>query len=208
MELAIPPMSSEEEAFLRKNGVVVDMAPVGVRLALKPAETAAVLAEWAERQHTRDTQSLESADMDAALGRLIHDLSQLGEAHRNALLDAFHPGALLESLARRGGTLKACADAQLLCLRKSADYNQTGGGAGTFSASLDDYFPFGLKSYAQMLHTKSQRLVSLALKGEAAGFEGPRDTMLDLINYASFGADWLYREEQAHISRACGEEQQ
>jgi hypothetical protein len=112
-------------------------------------------------------------------------------------LSSYSSSELLEELAKRGGTLKACADAQLLCLKKSEDYNQTGGKAGTFEASRDDYFPFGLVSYAQMLHTKSQRLISLAKKASTgnANFESARDTCLDLINYASFAADWLEREE-------------
>lgn len=110
------------------------------------------------------------------------------------LLEQFSSEELLSELAKRGGTLKACAEAQLLCLRKSQDYNQTGGNAGTFNASRDDYFPFGLSSYAQMIHTKSQRLISLAKKpSEEANFESCRDTALDLINYASFLADWLAR---------------
>lgn len=113
-------------------------------------------------------------------------------------LEQFSSGELLSELAKRGGTLRACAEAQLLCLRKSQDYNQTGGNAGTFNASRDDYFPFGLSSYAQMIHTKSQRLISLAKKGDvAANFESARDTALDLINYASFLADWLERKDLA-----------
>ncbi len=110
-------------------------------------------------------------------------------------LEQFSSEELLGELARRGGPLKACAEAQLLCLRKSQDYNNTGGNAGTFNASRDDYFPFGLASYAQMIHTKSQRLISLAKKDSdaTASFESARDTALDLINYASFLADWLDR---------------
>lgn len=118
------------------------------------------------------------------------------------LLEQHSSEALLSELVKRGGTLRACAEAQLLCLRKSQDYNQTGGNAGTFNASRDDYFPFGLSSYAQMIHTKSQRLISLAKKGKASNFESAMDTALDLINYASFLADWLDRMDTATHSGA------
>jgi hypothetical protein len=139
----------------------------------------------------------------AAMAMALEVFASLTPEQRNDLLDQFHPGALLDSLGRRGGTLKACSDAQLLVLKKSADYNNTGangGSAGTFKAQRDDYFPFGLKSYAQMIHTKSQRLISLANKGDGAIFESARDTMLDLINYASFGADWLDRDLHASVA--------
>lgn len=130
------------------------------------------------------------------LGHVLDIISTMTGEERESFLDMFHPGALLDSLGRRGGTLKACAEAQLLVLKKSADYNNTGDKsvAHTFQAKRDDYFPFGLKSYAQMIHTKSQRLLSLAIKDSGTNFESARDTMLDLINYASFGADWLNRE--------------
>lgn len=119
----------------------------------------------------------------------------------SSILSSFSSEDLMLELQRRGGTLKACADAQLLVLKKSADYNQTGGTAvaHTFDAKRDDYFPFGLVSYAQMIHTKSQRLISLAIKegmhGQGSNFESARDTLLDLINYGSFGADWLERRQ-------------
>lgn len=111
---------------------------------------------------------------------------------------------LLEALRRRGGTLAAIAEAQLLVLKKSADYNQSGMAAQTDEAAAqanrDVYFPFGNYSYAQMIHTKAQRLNSLVMK-ESAGLppnhEGIRDTLLDIINYASFWAERLSRETVA-----------
>ena len=62
--------------------------------------------------------------------------------------------------------------------KKGEDYN---GGA-----SVHDYFPFGDKSYVQMLHVKSQRLVQLTSDdrlNNKPNFESKRDTVLDLINY-------------------------
>lgn len=103
---------------------------------------------------------------------------------------------LLEALARRGGTFKAVAQAQLLVLRKSADYNH---GKDPATAERDVYFPFGAMSYAQMIHTKAQRLNSLVLKAADSGgkpnFESIRDTLLDVINYSSFWIERLDRED-------------
>ncbi|MFA6064041.1 MAG: hypothetical protein WC736_15740 [Gallionella sp.] len=93
---------------------------------------------------------------------------------------------LLETLARRGGHPGAVAEAVLLCIRKSQDYNQGMGAEDPHTVDRSSYFPFGAVSYAQMIHTKSQRFNSLVKKSEAANFEGLRDTALDLINYAGF----------------------
>jgi hypothetical protein len=70
--------------------------------------------------------------------------------------------------------------------QKGNDYN-TG-------VQLDDYFPFGHESYAQMVYLKGLRLVSLVQllrKGRTAVFEGLYDTVLDCINYAVFYGEWL-----------------
>lgn len=96
---------------------------------------------------------------------------------------------LLQELTRRGGHLEALAEAGLLCVKKAEDYN-----AGM--VSRDSYFPFGLQSYAQMIHTKSQRLISLCGKTTTENFESARDTCLDLVNYAGFCADWLKRTKK------------
>lgn len=65
---------------------------------------------------------------------------------------------------------------------KNATYN---GGA-----ELESYFPFGLKSYSQMLHVKSQRIVSIAAQDVPPNFESVRDSAKDLINYAVFLIMW------------------
>ena len=96
---------------------------------------------------------------------------------------------LLEELIRRGGHPGAVAEAVLLCAKKSADYNQGMGHEDIHTVDRSSYFPFGAVSYAQMLHTKSQRfnsLVAKQLNGEQPNFEGLRDTALDIINYAGF----------------------
>jgi phosphoribosyl-ATP pyrophosphohydrolase len=69
--------------------------------------------------------------------------------------------------------------------RKGADYNNVPGGR-------DAYFPFGHMSYAHMLNTKGLRVQSLVasmLAGKAPNFEGLEDSVVDLINYATYYAE-------------------
>lgn len=96
---------------------------------------------------------------------------------------------LLEELQSRGGHPGALAEAALLCIRKSQDYNQGAADLDPHKVDRTPYFPFGAVSYAQMLHTKAMRFNSLVLKemrGQGSNFEGLRDTALDIINYAGF----------------------
>lgn len=110
------------------------------------------------------------------------------------VLDGVSSHALLEVLRRRGGHPGALAEAAILCAKKSMDYN-AGKGVDIHNIDRSNYFPLGLASYAQMIHTKSERLLSLVRKGgDGAIFESARDTCLDLINYAGFAADHLQRE--------------
>lgn len=78
-----------------------------------------------------------------------------------------------------------------IAIKKSQDYNN-GQGQPTSRAI---YFPFGLLSYAQMLHTKSQRLNSLAQQNKAPNNESVRDTLLDMINYATFAVEAIDKGE-------------
>lgn len=71
-----------------------------------------------------------------------------------------------------------------LVVKKHEDYN-TG-------VELHDYFPFGDKSYVQMLHVKTLRLRSLV--DRPANFESVKDTLYDLINYSVFYLDFLEGE--------------
>jgi hypothetical protein len=95
---------------------------------------------------------------------------------------------LLLVLQSRAGHPGALAEAALLCVKKSQDYNSDAA-LNIHNIARSNYFPFGAVSYAQMLHTKSQRFNSLVQKeieGGEANFEGLRDTALDIINYAGF----------------------
>ena len=86
---------------------------------------------------------------------------------------------------------KVFIDAVELCIKKSQDYNN----GQDKPASRREYFPFGLLSYAQMLHTKTQRLNSLAQQTKAPNHESIRDTLIDLINYAGFAAEAIDKGE-------------
>ena len=77
---------------------------------------------------------------------------------------------------------KVFIDAVELCIKKSQDYNN----GQDKPASRKEYFSFGLLSYAQMLHTKTQRLNSLAQQTKAPNHESIRDTLIDLINSTCF----------------------
>lgn len=94
---------------------------------------------------------------------------------------------MLKEIESRGGHPAALARAALLCIRKSADYNS--GQSDPHTIDRTGYFPFGTVSYAQMIHTKSERFMSLTrkqLEGQDSNFEGLGDTALDIINYAGF----------------------
>lgn len=57
-----------------------------------------------------------------------------------------------------------------------------------------NYFPFGNVSYAQMIHVKSQRIVSLARQGGTATFESMQDSVKDLIVYSLMFIDHLEKQ--------------
>lgn len=85
-------------------------------------------------------------------------------------------------------------EASRLLVRKAHDYNRDNP-----DLSKRNYHPFGHLSYLQMLHTKLERLKSVAGQ-EETNFESARDSALDLINYATFYAAWLEEEEAAKIT--------
>ncbi len=79
---------------------------------------------------------------------------------------------------------KLVLQAAKLVERKGEDYNKGG-------AELHDYFPFGDKSYVQMIYVKAMRLRSLAESAAPPNFDSAKDTVLDLINYCVFYLDYL-----------------
>lgn len=112
----------------------------------------------------------------------------LGSIRPSPNLQAVPTADLLTELSRRGGHPGALADAALLCVRKSQDYNH-GQVADPHTIDRTAYFPFGAVSYAQMIHTKAERFTSITKKNMSGGksnFEGLHDTALDIINYAGF----------------------
>lgn len=121
--------------------------------------------------------------------KLAEDIKQLDHENMQLNMARSMPSELLlRVLSERGGHPAALADAALLCARKSADYNH-GKGSDIHAVDRSSYFPFGDASYAHMIHTKSQRFVSLVQKQLGGGkpeFESLNDTALDLINYSGF----------------------
>ncbi len=73
--------------------------------------------------------------------------------------------------------------AQWIAKQKSFDYQNT--------VDREDYFPFGLLSYVQMIHIKTTRLRSLAQTDKRPNFESLRDTLLDMMNYCNFAIEHL-----------------
>lgn len=75
--------------------------------------------------------------------------------------------------------------------QKGNDYN-TG-------VQLEDYFPLGHKSYFQMVFLKTKRIQSILEvmdQGKPLNFEGLEDTILDLLNYATFYAEFIEAEKK------------
>jgi hypothetical protein len=80
-----------------------------------------------------------------------------------------------------------------LMLSKHEDY----GSAGAIApVPLEEYFPFAHKSYVQMLHVKTQRLVSLTRDPRPPNHEKIEDTVRDLINYAVFYLDYIVPKDE------------
>lgn len=71
---------------------------------------------------------------------------------------------------------------------KANDYQSNG-------VKREDYFPFGVESYLQMIHIKVMRLRSTATK-DSTNFESAMDSAIDLINYASFLAEYLENQHE------------
>ncbi len=78
--------------------------------------------------------------------------------------------------------LKEAADLQKL---KAQDYNSKN------SEAKEEYFPYGDLSYLQMIQTKVKRIEAVVTSKENINFESAYDSVLDLINYASFYGAYL-----------------
>jgi hypothetical protein len=76
--------------------------------------------------------------------------------------------------------LKLIEPALRLVDSKGQDYNRN-------TIALHEYFPFGHKSYVQMIHLKATRLRSLVENAELApNYDKIDDTLYDLLNYIVF----------------------
>lgn len=84
--------------------------------------------------------------------------------------------------------LLKCANLQL---KKSRDYQNPNS-----SVRQADYYPTGVKTIDEILHAKKLRLRSLIETaetdpGSTPNFESIEDTLMDLVNYASFMAAYI-----------------
>lgn len=94
--------------------------------------------------------------------------------------------AILAEMKVRWQVSPQLVEVTRLSLAKNEDYNS--------ETKRDEYFPFGDVSYAQMIWTKGLRamnIVKRAMKGKGQNFEGIRDTLRDIINYATYWLEWL-----------------
>jgi len=82
--------------------------------------------------------------------------------------------------------ISAYDKARLICESKSDDYQN--------NISRKEYFPFGLKSYVQMINMKTLRIRSVMDKSEINN-ESIKDSLLDLMNYCAFTIDYLEGKE-------------
>jgi hypothetical protein len=85
--------------------------------------------------------------------------------------------------------LAAIKPAMDVVVKKGEDYNN--------KTNVHDYFPLGDASYFQMLFVKVMRLKSLINKNGRPNFDSKLDTVIDLINYAVFYAEYLQSLEKA-----------
>jgi hypothetical protein len=90
---------------------------------------------------------------------------------------------------KRERYLQLIEPAMAIVVKKHEDY-------GNDRRGLHSFFPFGAVSYVQMLHVKTQRLVSLVENGQAPNFESIEDTLLDSINYSVFMLDYLNQKKE------------
>lgn len=79
--------------------------------------------------------------------------------------------------------LSLCEPIAQLVDKKGRDYN-----SGTTMAS---YFPFGHKSYVQMIFLKTMRLISLVIKEDKPIYDSILDTAMDLVAYTIFYIKFL-----------------
>jgi len=108
------------------------------------------------------------------------------DSKRGNVLDLIKPDGWqspdMSKFIENESVLSAYDKARLICENKSADYQN--------NVSRNEYFPFGLKSYVQMINMKNLRILSVMDKPKINN-ESIKDSLLDLMNYCAFTIDYL-----------------
>lgn len=125
------------------------------------------------------------------LNKTYKEIDDAIQASMIRAIDEDKPALIKTKVVSLDDIPTAYIEATELCMKKSQDYNN----GNTAPQSRANYFPFGLISYAQMLHTKTQRLNSLAQQTKTPNNESVRDTLLDMINYANFAIEAIDKGE-------------
>lgn len=97
------------------------------------------------------------------------------------------------------GTFKE--DLLNILIRKSQDYNadQIEDPDYRLDGAREYYFPFGDKSYLQMIHTKVTRIVTVSAKRGELNFESVSDSLIDLGSYLIFYYSYLCDHYGAYL---------
>ena len=131
---------------------------------------------WFKEVHSRNMQKLKGLNISRPDNKCEDAVKPEGwnEPNFDHLLDL--------ELDLLTGPLK---EAQIIRRAKSKDYQNT--------VSTKEYFPYGDKSYYHMLNLKLLRIKSTM--GSPTCNESTRDSLLDLINYASMMIEAIDRED-------------
>ncbi len=218
-ESMVEGMARDVARFAREvRGVNIPVMPVRLTEARKQCAIDHLYEEFEEYREADTLVTEADALVDlvyVALGRLVemgiapgpvfdavhetnmrkvpgHNEKRPNDEHDAVKPDGWTPPDLSRILAIGLADLGALSPVLLEITRmreaKGRDYNS--------SVEIPDYFPLGHSSYFQMVHLKTKRLQSLIeveSRGGMPNFEGIRDTLLDLLNYAVFYVEALDR---------------
>lgn len=114
------------------------------------------------------------------------------------------PNSNMEEFKTVNPSVEVLCEAALLQMKKAEDYQNPNS-----EITQADYYPRGLDSLLDTLNSKLLRLRSVteAMKADpnyGENFESLEDSLLDLINYGSFGVAWCRGQIEGQDLEACG----